>query len=319
MSAQPAVLQVVILRDGLLVGTEVFVPGSYTLGSADGCDVRLDDPSIGKQHATLYFQNGKAAIQDGGTPLGIYVNGHRVKACEVRSQDEVTCGPFVVKIRVVSKAPAEKASPPPEVAALLKGTPPSARVPSAGRSGGHASPGPTVAARQSPVELAATVPGPSASSPPRDGPGTVYSARKRAEQGNAPPPVSPINGHARRPVDDPPTEAVMIPPGLDLDDVVPTGRGARGDPATSRVQLEDEDPFDFGQATGPPVPAARPRAHAQELQTDEEPSLELAVPAKAKKERKQKERKAAKPRPAAAPRFKVGKGTPKLYFELWWG
>jgi hypothetical protein len=322
LSAQPAVLQVVILRDGLLVGTEVFVPGSYTLGSAEGSDVRLDDPSIGAQHATLYFQNGRAAIQDGGTPLGVYVNGHRVKACEVRSQDEVTCGPFVMKIRVVSKAPAEKPAPPPEVAALLKGTPPSAKAPPPQRAGGRhtPSPGPTVAARQSPVELAATVPGPSANTPARDGPGTVYSARKRAEIGNAvppPPAVPPINGHGRkgRPIDDPPTEAVMIPEGLDLDDVIPTGRGARGDPATSRVQLEDDDPFDFGQSrSAPPPPAPREKARSRQPQTDEEPSLELAIPAKAKKEKK-----AAKPRAAKAPKFKVGKGTPKLYFELWWG
>ena len=46
MSAQPTVLQVVILRDGLLVGTEVFVPGQYTLGSGAYSDLKLDDASV---------------------------------------------------------------------------------------------------------------------------------------------------------------------------------------------------------------------------------------------------------------------------------
>lgn len=65
MSAQPTVLQVVIMRDGLLVGTEVFVPGQYVLGSSDSADLRLEDPSVAAAHAHLYFQNGRAAIQDG--------------------------------------------------------------------------------------------------------------------------------------------------------------------------------------------------------------------------------------------------------------
>ena len=56
------------MRDGLLVGTEVFVPGQYTLGSGDAADLRLDDPSVGQAHAYLYFQNGRAAIQDGRWP-----------------------------------------------------------------------------------------------------------------------------------------------------------------------------------------------------------------------------------------------------------
>ncbi len=102
MSGQPAVLQVVILRDGLLVGTEVFVQGQYTLGSGDGVDLRLDDPTVAATHATLYFQNGRAAIQDSGSGA-VFVNGHRVTACEVRAVDEIVCGPFTLKVRVLAQ------------------------------------------------------------------------------------------------------------------------------------------------------------------------------------------------------------------------
>ncbi len=124
MSGQQAVLQVVILRDGLLVGTEVFTPGTYALGSDPASDLRLDDASVAPRHAVLYFQNGRAAIQDAGTGRGVYVNGHRISACELRSTDEALCGPFVLKTRVLSQKPQDdRAQPPPEVAALL-GTPP---------------------------------------------------------------------------------------------------------------------------------------------------------------------------------------------------
>jgi TonB family protein len=120
------VLQVVILRDGLLVGTEVFVPGSYTLGSAPDADLRLDDATVDAAHAILYFQNGKAAVQDSGSAGGLYVNGHQVTACEIRAVDEVVLGPFVLKARVLGQKPAAKAVPPPEVSALLGGPPPPA-------------------------------------------------------------------------------------------------------------------------------------------------------------------------------------------------
>jgi pSer/pThr/pTyr-binding forkhead associated (FHA) protein len=129
VSAQPAVLQVVILRDGLLVGTEVFVPGHYTLGSGATADLHLDDPSVADAHAHLFFQNGRAAIQDAGSG-GVFVNGHRVNACEVRAVDEVACGPFTLKIRVMSQRPNTKPAPSAEVSAILGNAhPPPSRPP----------------------------------------------------------------------------------------------------------------------------------------------------------------------------------------------
>ena len=101
MSQQPAVLQVVILRDGLLVGTEVFVPGQYTLGSVDGVDLKLDDPSVAASHAVLFFQNGRAAIQDAGSGA-VFVNGHRVNACEVRPVADVICACAEQGVLVIS-------------------------------------------------------------------------------------------------------------------------------------------------------------------------------------------------------------------------
>ena len=122
--SQPAVLQVVILRDGLLVGTEVLVPGTYTVGSTSDAELRLEDPTVSSQHATLFFQNNRAAIQDAASQTGVYVNGHKVSACEIRSVDEVLIGPFVLKVRVLEKkAQSSKPAPAPEVAAILKAAP----------------------------------------------------------------------------------------------------------------------------------------------------------------------------------------------------
>jgi len=121
LSGQEAVLQVVILRDGLLLGTEIFATGSYRVGSAVGADLLLEDASVKAQHAMLYFQNGKAVVQD-VSHGALFVNGRPISVCEIRPVDEVRCGPFTLKARVVTRAQAgAKAGPPPEVAALLRG------------------------------------------------------------------------------------------------------------------------------------------------------------------------------------------------------
>lgn len=201
MSGQPAVLQVVILRDGLLVGTEVFVPGSYVLGSSPAADLKLDDAAVHPQHAALYFQNGKVAVQDKSSSGGIFVNGHKVTACEVRSVDEISCGPFVLKTRVLAQKPTDKTATPPEVAALLKGTPaaPSgARAPSPARPASAASPGsPTIAAARGKAPLAAPPiagPSPNQKRPAAPAPaGTMLSARRILAAADAAGPVAPAH------------------------------------------------------------------------------------------------------------------------------
>ncbi|HEY1416478.1 MAG TPA: FHA domain-containing protein, partial [Myxococcaceae bacterium] len=180
MSGQPAVLQVVILRDGLLVGTEVFVPGSYVLGSADDADLRLDDAAVDPHHAVLYFQNGKAAVQDSGSVGGLYVNGHQVTACEIRSVDEVVLGPFVLKTRVLGPRTTPKTTPPPEVSALLGSVAP-AVIPQVAPI---SSPRRQSAPPPPPAEPEATAPAPYSTRGPVangqvEGQGTVPSARRR--------------------------------------------------------------------------------------------------------------------------------------------
>ena len=111
----------VILRDGMLVGTEVFTPGTYRLGSAPQMELRLEDPTVQVLHATIYFQNGKAVIQDNSRGA-LLVNGRPVSVCEVRPLDEIRCGPFALKGRVVPRGEAmPKPKLPPEVEALLRG------------------------------------------------------------------------------------------------------------------------------------------------------------------------------------------------------
>ncbi len=307
MSGQPAVLQVVILRDGLLVGTEVFVPGSYTLGSAADADLRLDDATVDPAHAILYFQNGKAAVQDSGSAGGLYVNGHQVTACEIRAVDEVVVGPFVLKARVLGQRPAAKAMPPPEVSALLGGPPPAAQMPrvaplqpSAPRRGVSTPPPP-------PPEAYATKPGPDASNGV-PAPGTVPSARRRK-----------TNTKSRlKPVSDSELATTMPYPSQAMK-ALDSG-ATELDPFDEPLQRAKAWPPKTPSPSTPPPPPAAARAPAARPPPARPSPLGVELePAPAAPRRASKGAAKAGPPASFSIPSKGGRGPARIYFELFWG
>jgi TonB family protein len=304
LSGQPAVLQVVILRDGLLVGTEVFVPGSYTLGSAADADLRLDDATVDAAHAVLYFQNGKAAVQDSGSAGGLYVNGHQVTACEIRAVDEVVVGPFVLKARVLGNKAAPKAAPPPELSALLGG----AVAPQAGV--------PRVAPLQAPRRAVSTPPPPPAeayavgSAAPNvavptgtPAPGTVPSARRRK-----------TNTKSRlKAVSESELATTMPYP-------------SRPGPGATELDAFDE-PLQRPRSRQPPAaqppPAASARPAARPVPSSP-PHSQPPPPPAPEPEPSRRAFRASGPLKAGPPRTftipsKGGRGPARIYFELFWG
>ena len=312
MSGQPSVLQVVILRDGLLVGTQVFMPGQYTLGSGSACDVLLDDATVSESHAFLYFQNGRAAIQDAGSGA-VFVNGHRVNACEVRPVDEIACGPFTLKVRVMAQKAPSKPAPPPDVAAILGGAP---------------EPAPQSPGRQAAPAISRSTPA-KASQPPS----TVVSSRRmggaapqpsEAPQARTPHlrPVTPV------PVDDGDQKTESVALGADL--LGPTNP-ARPAPPSRQDPLETV-PLQSPQAAparAQPAPRAAPAPASHSAPTAASPAHVPAAarpaPAPAPAHGRSHKRGHAKPVPAgerplpSVPSANEGKGRPNLFVELYWG
>src|ERR1700733_1937705 len=101
---------VVVMKDGALIGSEVFPSGTYRLGRADDMDLRLDDARISDHHASFLFVNGQVGIRDEGSEQGIFVNGEKVKSARVQPRDEVEISPFVLKMRLVGKRKDDGAS-----------------------------------------------------------------------------------------------------------------------------------------------------------------------------------------------------------------
>lgn len=94
---QTGALQIMILRDGLLVGAEFFTPGAYVVGGGALADLQLE--GLAPAHATLHFQSGRVAMKaDEGA---LFVNGFKVSSAELRPIDEVLVGPYVLRSRVI--------------------------------------------------------------------------------------------------------------------------------------------------------------------------------------------------------------------------
>jgi hypothetical protein len=309
LSGQPSVLQVVILRDGLLVGTQVFMPGQYTLGSGASSDVLLDDATVGESHAYLYFQNGRAAIQDAGSGA-VFVNGHRVNACEVRPVDEIACGPFTLKVRVMAQKAPSKPAPPPDVAAILGGPAEPAPAPAAGRQAAPAVGRSTPAKPQTPSTVVSSR---------RSGGAAPQSSD--APQARTPHlrPVTPV------PVDDGDQKTESVAIGGDLFGPTNPSRPppSRPDPLET-VPLSSHSP----QArAAQPAPRAAPAASAHTAPTAASPAhvpaaarAHVPAPAHSRSRKGHAKARPAGERPLPAiPSANEGKGRPNLFVELYWG
>lgn len=109
---ESGVLQVIVLRDGLLVGTEYFTPGRWTVGSSPTCDLVLSDGPA-PRHAALVFHDGTVALE--AREAAVFVNGVRLQRGAVRPIDEVLVGPYVLRVRLITERwswPAMVAAPP---------------------------------------------------------------------------------------------------------------------------------------------------------------------------------------------------------------
>lgn len=54
------------------------LPATLTLGRERGCDIRLDDPSVSRQHARLRVTVDAVWLEDLGSRNGVFVNGSRL-------------------------------------------------------------------------------------------------------------------------------------------------------------------------------------------------------------------------------------------------
>jgi pSer/pThr/pTyr-binding forkhead associated (FHA) protein len=56
-------------------GVSLLLDDNVVIGRGDGCDVRVDDPTLSRRHARVVGGDTGTGIEDLGSSNGVYVNG----------------------------------------------------------------------------------------------------------------------------------------------------------------------------------------------------------------------------------------------------
>jgi FHA domain/zinc-ribbon domain len=85
-----------VVRSGGGRAGDTFAPQGErtTIGRSPDCGIFLDDVTVSRRHATLVQDDGRWAIEDGGSLNGTFVNRRRVDRVDLDDGDEVQIGKY---------------------------------------------------------------------------------------------------------------------------------------------------------------------------------------------------------------------------------
>ena len=79
-------------------GARELAAGDHILGRDPSCDIVLDDPQVSRRHARIRVLDDATIIDDTGSRNGVYVNGERIDAAELRPGDEIGLGGVTLRL-----------------------------------------------------------------------------------------------------------------------------------------------------------------------------------------------------------------------------
>ncbi len=135
------VVQLFIMKNGALEGTELVSGDRFIVGSDPTSAVVLDDPSIGARHIGVFVHDGRLAIQDLGAPGGTRVGTETVTGARyIGPREDVFVGVYTLKLKLMStsstvgatsgpQAAAPAAAPTPAAPRATSAPPPSSSAP----------------------------------------------------------------------------------------------------------------------------------------------------------------------------------------------
>jgi predicted component of type VI protein secretion system len=88
-----------IVRTGANKGREIVLPEGETLvGRRKGCNVRLGDARVSRQHCKIAFDGKTAVIEDLDSANGTLVNGERIKRAALKPGDLLQIGGMMFSV-----------------------------------------------------------------------------------------------------------------------------------------------------------------------------------------------------------------------------
>jgi pSer/pThr/pTyr-binding forkhead associated (FHA) protein len=82
------------------------------IGRREGCDLRLEDPSVAPVHAIIFEIDGKRYVHDFGAPTGTTINGQPIHRTELNPGDELKVGQVTLRYSVKEETAAAVESAP---------------------------------------------------------------------------------------------------------------------------------------------------------------------------------------------------------------
>ena len=84
------------------------------IGREEDCEFILQDPRMSRHHASLERKGDRIYIRDLDSKVGVFINGHAVKAGELKHGDKVLLGDteILIDFSALASLPTEKASAP---------------------------------------------------------------------------------------------------------------------------------------------------------------------------------------------------------------
>jgi len=79
--------------------------GSCVVGRAPGCEIRIEDASVSREHARLSEEEGRWVLVDLASRNGTFVNGRRVTRAPLAPGDEIGLGRVRVRFTLPSPPP----------------------------------------------------------------------------------------------------------------------------------------------------------------------------------------------------------------------
>ncbi len=113
--------EVFVFKGSRFLGSRCFSQASIVIGRGREAALKLQDPQVAEQHAILRLEGEDLILADRGGH-GVFLNGNRVSVSRISANDEVSIGPFRLKIAMLGQEDqgfgAESAPEPQEDATL---------------------------------------------------------------------------------------------------------------------------------------------------------------------------------------------------------
>ena len=81
---------------------------SISIGRNPGSSIQTNNPSVSRNHGRIFVKAGSWVVKDLGSSNGTYINDEKIQQSELRPDDRIRCGDFVIHFFAQIAAPSRK-------------------------------------------------------------------------------------------------------------------------------------------------------------------------------------------------------------------